>query len=181
MRIGECADLSFGCLRSTDPDPRAIHVPLGKLKTDRTSCHTYAMETLRAGVGFPTLMKLLGHTSSDMTMRYVEVALSDLQREFQQARAKSRHRVPAPKTSAVPTRTGLNGVIDPAGRSTCPGDVPAIVAHRCRPQSPRPALESPHQDCHRGTQTRHPLKMGRDWPVMSANRRSYLRSAFAVV
>jgi site-specific recombinase XerD len=35
MRIGQCADLSFGCLRSTGPDPRAIHVPLGKLKTER--------------------------------------------------------------------------------------------------------------------------------------------------
>src|SRR5436190_15048501 len=35
MRIGECADLSFECLRSTGPDQWAIHVPLGKLKTER--------------------------------------------------------------------------------------------------------------------------------------------------
>ena len=35
MRIGECADLSFACLRSTAPDQWAIHVPLGKLKTER--------------------------------------------------------------------------------------------------------------------------------------------------
>ena len=35
MRIGECADLSFDCLRSTGPDQWAIHVPLGKLKTER--------------------------------------------------------------------------------------------------------------------------------------------------
>ena len=35
MRIGECADLSFDCLRSTSPDQWAIHVPLGKLKTER--------------------------------------------------------------------------------------------------------------------------------------------------
>jgi integrase len=34
MRIGECADLSFDCLRSTGPNQWAIHVPLGKLKTD---------------------------------------------------------------------------------------------------------------------------------------------------
>jgi integrase len=34
MRIGECADLSFDCLRVVGPD-RAIHVPLGKLKTER--------------------------------------------------------------------------------------------------------------------------------------------------
>jgi hypothetical protein len=35
MRIGECADLSFDCLRSTGPDQWAVHVPLGKLKTER--------------------------------------------------------------------------------------------------------------------------------------------------
>ena len=35
MRIGECADLSFDCLRSTAPNQWAVHVPLGKLKTER--------------------------------------------------------------------------------------------------------------------------------------------------
>ena len=35
MRIGECVDLSFDCLRSTGPNQWAIHVPLGKLKTER--------------------------------------------------------------------------------------------------------------------------------------------------
>ena len=35
MRIGECADLSFDCLHSTGPEQWAIHVPLGKLKTER--------------------------------------------------------------------------------------------------------------------------------------------------
>jgi len=175
MRIGECADLSFDCLRSTGPQQWAIHVPLGKLKTERMVpvdalvvtviqrlrffrfldprapdgwllarhtrnalirrlrrylhqvCHslglstrivphqlrhTYATEMLRAGVSFPALMKLLGHTSPDMTMLYVEVALNDLQREFQQARSKPRHLVPQPKTSFALTRTGLDGVID---------------------------------------------------------------------
>ena len=34
MRIGECADLSCDCLRSTGPQQWAIHVPLGKLKTE---------------------------------------------------------------------------------------------------------------------------------------------------
>ena len=67
---------------------------------------------LRAGVSFPALMKLLGHTSPDMTMLYVEVALNDLQREFQQARLKPRHLIPQPKTSFSLTRTGLNGVTD---------------------------------------------------------------------
>jgi len=35
MRIGECADLSIDCLWQIGPDSWAIHVPLGKLKTER--------------------------------------------------------------------------------------------------------------------------------------------------
>jgi site-specific recombinase XerD len=35
MRIGECADLSYHCLHNMGPDRWAIHVPLGKLKTER--------------------------------------------------------------------------------------------------------------------------------------------------
>jgi hypothetical protein len=74
--------------------------------------HTYATEMIRSGVSFPVLMKLLGHTSPDMTMLYIEVALKDLQREYLQARSNPRHLVPQPKTSAAPIRTGLDGVID---------------------------------------------------------------------
>jgi len=176
MRIGECADLSCDCLRSTGPDQWAIHVPLGKLKTERMVpvdsfvcelvprlaffrsldplpadgrllarrgtkealvrqlrdylhqvCHslglstrivphqfrhTYATEMLRAGVSFPVLMKLLGHTSPEMTMRYLDVALTDLQREFQLARSRPRHLVPQPKMPSKHLRAGLDGVID---------------------------------------------------------------------
>jgi hypothetical protein len=35
MRIGECVDRSFDCLRPLGPQQWAIHVPLGKLKTER--------------------------------------------------------------------------------------------------------------------------------------------------
>jgi integrase len=176
MRIGECADLSFDCLRGAGPDQWAVHVPLGKLKTERLVpvdlfvrdivqrlrffrsldplpvdgfllprshrkeallrqlreylhqvCqeiglstrivphqlrHTYATEMLRAGVGFPALMKLLGHTDPEMTMRYVEVALTDLQREFHLARSKPRHLIPPPKVPCTSVRTGLAGVLD---------------------------------------------------------------------
>ena len=35
MRIGECVDLSVDCLRTLGPNQWAIHVPLGKLKTER--------------------------------------------------------------------------------------------------------------------------------------------------
>jgi integrase len=176
MRIGECVDLSYNCLRSTGPDQWAIHVPLGKLKTERMVpvdvfvrdlvqrlrffrsldplpangrllawpgtkvsllarlreylhmvCysmglptdivphqmrHTYGTEMLRAGVGFATVMKLLGHTDPGMTMRYVDVTLTDLQREFQLARSQPRYLAPQPKTSPAPLRTGHDGLID---------------------------------------------------------------------
>src|ERR1039457_7190712 len=78
----------------------------------RHSRHTYASEMLRAGVGFPALMKLIGHTDPGMTLCYLEVAVADLQREYQLARSKPRHLVPQPKTSLASVRTGLDGVID---------------------------------------------------------------------
>ena len=137
MRIGECVDLSYDCLRSVGPNQWAIHVPLGKLKTERMvpvdafvrdlvqrlrffrsldplppdgrlmawsgyesisprptprvparsvtlpafpqtivphqMRHTYGTEMLRAGMGLAAVMKLLGHTSPRMTMRYLDV------------------------------------------------------------------------------------------------------------
>ena len=74
--------------------------------------HTYATEMLRSGISFPVPMKLLGHVDPAMTMRYVDVALTDLEREFQLARSKPRHLAPQPKTSATPVRAGLDGLID---------------------------------------------------------------------
>jgi len=67
---------------------------------------------LRAGVSFLAAMKLLGHTSPEMTMRYLDVVLTDLQREFELARSKPRHLAPQPKASFASLRTGLGGVID---------------------------------------------------------------------
>jgi hypothetical protein len=67
---------------------------------------------LRAGVSFPVLMKLLGHTDPEMTMRYVDVALTDVQREFHQARTHPKYLVPQPKASSIPLRAGRDGVID---------------------------------------------------------------------
>jgi len=176
MRIGECIDLSYDCLHFISQNQWAIHVPLGKLKTERMvpvdafvrdlvhrlrffrsldplpdngrllawrgnrfsllarlrdylhmACHsaglpttivphqlrhTYGTEMLRAGVGFATVMKLLGHTAPRMTLHYVDVTLTDLQREFQLARSKPRHLVPLPKTSSSPLHTGHAGLVD---------------------------------------------------------------------
>ena len=177
MRIGEAADLSSDCLHSCGPDQWAIHVPLGKLKTERmvpvdsSVCelvkrirffrsfdpkpdnglllispsrsreamirewrcyfhevaaavgitkrvvphqlrHTYASEMLRSGVSLAVIMKLLGHTSPDMTMLYLDIASPDLQREFQLARSQPRHLTPQPKTNFASSRDGLDGIAD---------------------------------------------------------------------
>ncbi len=158
MRIGECVDLAFDCLFPLAPNLWVIHVPLGKLKTERwvpvdsavcqiverlralrspTSTsdpfllprnraretlirsvraafrdavavvgitgrlvphqnrHTYATEMLRSGVGLPALMQLLGHTSPEMTLRYLKITQPDLQREYHQALSHPRHLVPS--------------------------------------------------------------------------------------
>jgi integrase len=175
MRIGECIDLSVDCLRAVGPDQWAIHVPLGKLKTERLVpvdslvCklvdrlrsmrspdapstgrlllsgprghymlprklrnalrdvatatgvsarivphqmrHTYATEMLRAGVTLAAVMKLLGHKSPYMTLQYLEITQSDLQREYHLALAHPRHLVPSPPTSLTASPDNL----DPAG------------------------------------------------------------------
>jgi hypothetical protein len=67
---------------------------------------------VRAGVGLPALMKLLGHVNPEMTMRYVEVASTDLQREFRLARSQPRHLAPHPKAPTISPRAGLDGVAD---------------------------------------------------------------------
>jgi hypothetical protein len=74
--------------------------------------HTYATELLRAGISFPVLMKLLGHTNPEMTMRYVDVALTDLKREFHQARSNPKYLTPQPTPSSPQLRAGIDGVID---------------------------------------------------------------------
>lgn len=58
--------------------------------------HTYATSMLRAGVSLPALMKLLGHHNANMTLLYVEVTQQDLQREYQAALVRPRHRMPVP-------------------------------------------------------------------------------------
>lgn len=176
MRIGECSDLSFDCLRLVGQDDWAIHVPLGKLKTERMVpvdsfvCrlvdrlrllrsqdplpvdgfllarpsgrdalirklrnfwrdlvanvgiakrivphqlrHSFGTEMLRSGVSLPAVMKLLGHQNPEMTMRYLQISVLDLQREFHLARSQPRHllpksRLPASISSAQPNLASL--------------------------------------------------------------------------
>jgi len=63
-------------------------------------------------IGLPALMKLLGHVNPEMTMRYVEVVGTDLQREFHLARSQPRHLAPQPKAPSSSARGGLEGVVD---------------------------------------------------------------------
>jgi site-specific recombinase XerD len=63
--------------------------------------HTYATEMLRAGVSLPALMKLLGHRTANMTLRYVQITQQDLQREFHLARQHPRHFIPLPAALSV--------------------------------------------------------------------------------
>lgn len=166
MRIGETADLSHDCLRHLGGEQWAVHVPIGKLHSDRwvpvdeevrmivarllflrqlppaaaapfllprpkgrtllcqqlraKLCeaaaaagitahivphqlrHTFATSMLRAGVSLPALMKLLGHKTANMTLRYVEITQQDLQREFHRSRQTPRHLIPLPASLIAP-------------------------------------------------------------------------------
>ncbi len=178
MRIGECVDLSWDCLRYIGQDQWALHVPLGKSQTERlvpvdsfvcqlvhrlrglrsqdplpadglllarprgryrlgrqlrdSLCeivaavgitthivphqfrHSFGTEMLRAGMSFPAVMKMLGHKTPHMTLRYLEVSAQDLQREFQLACSQPRHLVPPPKipTSIRSAKPGLDGLLE---------------------------------------------------------------------
>jgi site-specific recombinase XerD len=181
IRIGECIHLAYDCLRQIGQDQWALHVPLGKLYTERlvpvddevrqlitriqnlraeapasqqTNSagflllhsgsvnvlythlrlalhraaarinspdritphrlrHSFASEMVRLGVGVPALMQLLGHNTAEMTMRYVKVIQSDLQREFHLARqnAVHRHHIPElPVATSVSATVALSGI-----------------------------------------------------------------------
>jgi integrase len=215
MRIGECVDLASDCLRSTGPDQWAIHVPLGKLKTERmvpvdaSMCelvqrlrffrsldplsadgrllartsskhalvrrlrdylhevcyslnlsirivphqfrHSYATEMLRAGVSFPVLMKLLGHTQSRDDHAICRCRVD-----------RSSTRIPPSSGPPKVSGSAAKGVIHPsssrprwrhrilARRSTCAGDVPPSTAKWPFSHLPRPALQPSREDPQRG-------------------------------
>lgn len=147
LRIGELLNLPLDCLRHLGDEQWALHVPLGKMHTERlvpvdddmhqihsrllllrqhhdaaarssfllprsnshyaaylvlrdalaeaaqaAGCatrvtphqlrHTYATEMLRAGMSLPGVMQLLGHKTVIMTLRYILVSQTDLQRQY---------------------------------------------------------------------------------------------------
>jgi len=175
MRIGELQDLDIDCLKKLPDGQYTLHVPLGKLKTDRiipveketteifnrildmrallpplphpktgkptqfllikknwtrptysglrmsfkrtviasgirTNVtphmlrHTYATELIRGGISLPALMKLLGHKSISMTIRYTGVSHPDLQRAYYEALNKSKALNLIPRTPVIPRK-----------------------------------------------------------------------------
>jgi site-specific recombinase XerD len=180
IRIRECIHLALDCSRQLGTDAWALHVPLGKLHTERlvpvdqdvrriisrllelrtlaspaqlarsegfllprlgrsdplyhalrvtladagkrAGCsapvtphqlrHTYASEMIRLGVSLPALMQLLGHKDIRMTLRYVQVTLEDLQREFHVARraASQSHHLSIPSIPTIFTAADLPGI-----------------------------------------------------------------------
>jgi site-specific recombinase XerD len=70
--------------------------------------HTYATEMLNAGVTFPGIMKLLGHSAPEMTMAYIEITQPDLRREYELARSHPRHLVPPPRVPLSLTAAHAN-------------------------------------------------------------------------
>lgn len=54
--------------------------------------HSFASELIRYGVSLPAVMKLLGHNTLKMTLRYVQVTNEDLSKAYLQAIGKARQR-----------------------------------------------------------------------------------------
>jgi hypothetical protein len=131
----------------------------------RNRRRTYASELLRAGVGLPALMNLLGHVDPDMTMRYLNVTLTDLKQEFQLARSEPRHLMPRANPSVAPFRVGLAGVTDCYPAPTMCWRCSAVPCQTALPA--RPSTDSPtdSQKSHGRKEPRPQLSPGRDWPL----------------
>lgn len=57
--------------------------------------HTYATEMVRAGMSLPVLMRILGHRTLGMTIRYVQITQEDVQRAYGKAMESIAQRYPA--------------------------------------------------------------------------------------
>ena len=64
--------------------------------------HTFATQMARAGMPVPALMKLLGHKTPKMTMRYVEVVQADVRQAYDQALTQLRV-IRSIQTQTLPT------------------------------------------------------------------------------
>src|SRR5208283_5415113 len=74
---------------------------------------TYATVMLRSGISLPALKEILGHRDIQMTMRYVQVTQTDLQRQYLLARRKMEaiHAVPQlPNAARSQGATAITGI-----------------------------------------------------------------------
>ena len=74
--------------------------------------HTYATMMLRSGISLPALKEILGHRDIQMTMRYVQVTQTDLQREYLLARRKMETIHPIPQLPRVARTEGTNRIAE---------------------------------------------------------------------
>jgi integrase len=78
--------------------------------------HTYATVLLGSGVSLPVLMKLLGHKSFLMTMRYVQLTAQEVQRQYLLASQKAKERYAQlsarPKGAPPITDDSLDSLVD---------------------------------------------------------------------
>jgi site-specific recombinase XerD len=109
-----CADLRASLSDAAIQAGIPVHIVPHQMR------HTYATSMLRAGVSLPALMKLLGHRTANMTLRYVEITQKDLQREFPLARQTPRHLIPLPASlsSADPHEVEATVVVERLSSAT---------------------------------------------------------------
>jgi site-specific recombinase XerD len=72
--------------------------------------HTYATIMLRSGISLPALKQILGHRDIEMTMRYVQVTQTDLQREYLLARRKMDTIHPVPRLAGAGQTQGADTI-----------------------------------------------------------------------
>jgi hypothetical protein len=90
-------------------------------------------ELLVTGIGLAALMNLRGHVEPDMAMRYLDVTLTDLKREYQLARSKPQHLTPQPNPPVARFELASSAC------STCW----RWTAERCQPALPAPPARPP--------------------------------------
>ncbi|MBN8555602.1 MAG: tyrosine-type recombinase/integrase [Deltaproteobacteria bacterium] len=57
--------------------------------------HTFGAQMAKAGVKFPVLQKMMGHSNGKTTLQYINLAMTDVAEEFQQAMIKINERYEA--------------------------------------------------------------------------------------
>ncbi len=77
-------------------------IPLQEHPTPHRLRHTYATAMLRAGMSLPVLMKLLGHRTIGMTLRYAQITAADVRRAYHEAIGALEGRY------AIPSQPALN-------------------------------------------------------------------------